>query len=106
MGNEQGCQAVNGERLWCLSCGTVTRDMLCDCNRWPDDHDLKLEPNFVNYADEMQKTAHEQAQQIEALVNALIEAEHFMAYFAGETDGCFPGLGPPTTCLATIRAAL
>ena|SRR5258707_10056577 len=59
------------ERLWCLACGTVTRDMLCDCNRWPAGHEMMGKPNFVNYADEMQKTAHEQAQQIETLVNAL-----------------------------------
>ena len=63
------------ERLWCTACGTVTRDMLCDCdcNRWPDGHDLKLEPNFVNYADAMQETAHKQAQQIEVLVKSLAD---------------------------------
>jgi len=59
--------AVGGERLWCSACGTVTRDMLCDCNRWPDGHEMKREPHFVNYADTMQETAHEQAQQIAKL---------------------------------------
>jgi len=59
------------ERLWCRACGTVTRDMRCDCNRWPDGHEMKREPHFVNYADAMQEAAHEQAQQIDALVKAL-----------------------------------
>lgn len=36
---------------------------------------------------------------------ALVEAERFMAYFAGETD-TFVGPGTPKTCLAEIRAAL
>lgn len=40
------------------------------------------------------------------LTDALREAERFMAYFAGETDGTFEGPGTPATCLATIRAAL
>lgn len=43
------------ERQWCLACGTVTRDNLCDCNRWPDGDEMKREPNFVNYADELHK---------------------------------------------------
>jgi len=53
------------ERLWCTACGTVTRDHICDCNRWSTD--MQRQPHFVNYADEMQKTAHEQAQEIERL---------------------------------------
>ena len=61
------------ERLWCSACGTVTRDMLCDCNRWPDGHEMKREPHFVNYADVMQETAREQAQQIDALMKALTD---------------------------------
>ena len=63
-----------GERLWCLACGTVTGNMVCDCNGWPDGHEMKREPNFVNYADEMQKTAHEQAQEIERLRGELERA--------------------------------
>ena len=61
------------ERLWCSACGTVTRDMRCDCNRWPDGHEMKREPHFVNYADAMQETAREQAQQIDALMKALTD---------------------------------
>ena len=37
---------------------------------------------------------------------ALVEAERFMAYFAGETGGAFDGPGTPQECLAAIRAAL
>ena len=37
---------------------------------------------------------------------ALQEAERFMAYFAGETDGVFFGPGTPKSCLGIIRAAL
>lgn len=35
------------ERLWCLNCGTVTRDHRCHCT------EVDQEPNFVNYADEL-----------------------------------------------------
>jgi len=48
--NLHATPAVGGERLWCSACGTVTRDMRCDCNRWPDGHEMKREPHFVNYA--------------------------------------------------------
>ena len=41
-----------------------------------------------------------------AVLAALREAERFMAYFAGETDGYFEGSGSPKSCLAQIRAAL
>ena len=37
---------------------------------------------------------------------ALFEAERFMAYFSGETEGRFVGTGTPEKCLAQIRAAL
>lgn len=46
------------------------------------------------------------AKQIESLRAALREAERFMAYFAGETEGHFEGSGTPETCLAQIRSAL
>lgn len=46
------------------------------------------------------------AKALPELVNALREAERFMAYFANETGGHFVGPGTPTTCLAQIRAAL
>lgn len=42
----------------------------------------------------------------EGTVDALKEAERFMAYFSGETDGVFAGPGTPTKCLEKIRAAL
>jgi hypothetical protein len=41
-----------------------------------------------------------------ALEAALREAERFMAYFSGETDGVFVGMGMPTECLAKMRAAI
>jgi hypothetical protein len=40
------------------------------------------------------------------VVAALHEAERFLAYFAGETDGVFVGPGTPKSALAQIRAAL
>jgi len=43
------------ERLWCTACGTVTRDMICDCNRWPDGHEMKREPHFITYEGEMDR---------------------------------------------------
>lgn len=42
----------------------------------------------------------------ERMLSALIEAERFMAYFAGETDGVFVGPGTPEKCLAQIREAI
>lgn len=52
------------ERLWCKACGTVTSDGVCDCNRWGGDY---CEPNFVNYADELQKIVTDQWQEIRRL---------------------------------------
>lgn len=46
------------------------------------------------------------AEIIRELRPALVEAERFMAYFAGETGGTFVGPGTPQSCLAQIRAAL
>lgn len=46
------------------------------------------------------------APDVAGLVQALREAERFMAYFAGETGRSFGGSGTPQTCLASIRAAL
>lgn len=45
-------------------------------------------------------------QHVEKLEGALSEAERFMAYFAGETEGIFVGSGTPATCVANIRDAL
>ena len=42
----------------------------------------------------------------DALAEALREAERFIAYYSGETDGCFVGTGTPSKCLEQIRAAL
>ena len=82
------------ERLWCTACGTVTGNMICDCNRWPDGHEMKREPNFVNYADEMQKTAHEQAQEIERLRKGIRD------YLDGNYESPRAGRvhGPQTKC--------
>lgn len=63
------------ERLWCTACGTVTRDMNCDCNQYGQSPRV---PNFVNYADAMQETAHEQSQQIDALVQAMTSARRLI----------------------------
>jgi hypothetical protein len=43
---------------------------------------------------------------VERMREALIEAERFMAYFAGENGGHFVGPGTPQSCLVQIRAAL
>lgn len=43
-------QEAQRERMWCLSCGTVSRDGSCDCKFTPD-----AEPNWVNYADQLQR---------------------------------------------------
>ena len=65
------------ERLWCTACGTVTRDQVCDCNRWFDKgHEMYRDPQFVNYADAMQETAHEQAQEIDKLREQLAEMQY------------------------------
>ncbi len=53
------------ERLWCTACGTVTRDLICDCNIWQND--ASREPQFVNYADAMQKEARELIQEVHRL---------------------------------------
>ncbi|WP_119920304.1 hypothetical protein [Mesorhizobium sp. DCY119] len=39
-------------------------------------------------------------------IDALREAERFLAYFAGETGGSFEGPGTPKTALAKVREAL
>jgi hypothetical protein len=80
------------ERLWCKACGTVTRDQTCDCNRWHNE--MSREPNFVNYADAMQETAHEQAQRIEALEAALNYVAD-MTYCGTDAEWHFkPGYDP------------
>lgn len=43
---------------------------------------------------------------VERMREALVEAERFMAYFAGETGNTFVGPGTPETCLVQIRGAL
>lgn len=43
---------------------------------------------------------------VERMREALVEAERFLAYFAGENGGHFVGPGTPETCLEQIRAAL
>jgi hypothetical protein len=40
------------------------------------------------------------------LVAALQEAEHFIAYFSGETDGVFVGPGTPAAWLENTRRLL
>jgi hypothetical protein len=62
----------NTERLWCTACGTVTRSNICDCNNWPEGHEMRREPNFVNYADQNLKSAKQLADRIDEL-EALIE---------------------------------
>lgn len=61
------------ERMWCQACGSVTRDLVCDCNRYGAGHEMHREPNFVNYADAMQEAAHEQAQRVCVLEKALTD---------------------------------
>lgn len=52
-------ELMKPERMWCRACGTVTADMLCDCNHWPDGHEMKREPEFVNYSDSLQSDMQE-----------------------------------------------
>jgi hypothetical protein len=51
------------ERMWCLSCGTVTRDGQCDCTRL--DMDCQ---NLVNYADAMAGDREAAAKEINAIL--------------------------------------
>ena len=41
---------ANQERMWCKSCGTVTRERQCDCTTFPENAHLQ---KLVNYADEL-----------------------------------------------------
>ncbi len=41
-----------------------------------------------------------------AMRTALEEAERYIAYYSGESDGVFVGSGMPADCLRQIRAAL
>ena len=53
----------------------------------------------------LNKIAREALQEA-VMIDALREAERFMAYFAGETGGSFVGPGTPKSCLEQIREAL
>lgn len=66
---------ANQERLWCTACGTVTRDQICDCNRWPHMTEAGHKPNFVNYADAMATDA-----RLATLDVARLQQEHDEAY--------------------------
>ena len=66
------------ERMLCLDCGTVTSDMLCDCNRWPDGHEMKREPNFVNYTDSLQQDLQEVMGINNRLREVLLEVRQFI----------------------------
>jgi hypothetical protein len=58
------------ERMWCLSCGTVTRDGQCDCTRL--DMDCQ---NLVNYADAMAGDREAAAKEINAILARAEAAE-------------------------------
>jgi hypothetical protein len=75
-GTEHGGSTNNqhNERLWCRTCGTVTRDRTCDCTEY---HKVgsSLIPDFVNYADAMQEAAHAEAQKVAQLKAQVTELE-------------------------------
>lgn len=66
---------ANQERMWCKACGMVTRDRQCDCTKCSDQDTQSL----VNYADAMQKSAHEEAQENERLLGAIKGVEIALA---------------------------
>jgi hypothetical protein len=78
------------ERFWCTACGTVTRDMVCDCNRYGR---TDCKPNFVNYADAMQEEAFKLAAQVNTLRAALSQ-------FVAVCD-----TAPPTSLMTEIGIA-
>jgi flagellar basal body-associated protein FliL len=61
---------------------------------------------YFDIAVEYEERATKAEQEVMRLRPVLMEAERFMAYFAGETGGSFVGPGTPQSCLAQIRAAL
>jgi hypothetical protein len=52
------------------------------------------------------QAADEVATEYIEMLEALKQAERFMAYFTGETQGYFEGPGMPADALAAIRAAI
>lgn len=76
---------ANQERMWCKACGTVTRDRQCDCTKFSDQDTQSL----VNYADAMQKSAHEEAQENERLRAALKECAAEWKSGPGSVYECF-----------------
>lgn len=66
------------------------------------ENDLRAE---ILHSGKMRERAEAAEARIAALEKALGEAERFMSYFAGETDGAFEGPGTPKSCLGNIRRA-
>ena len=88
--------------MWCTACGTVTRDGVCDCNRYGQDR----KPSFVNYADQNHKDLLEECDRAEALEARALAAEARLAEamkviepFVAQAD-CWPEL-PDNQALMT-----
>ena len=62
----------NGPDMWCLSCGTVTRDGECDCNRFGE---VIAEQKLVNLADELGRIGREALNEKDALTAQLSTAQ-------------------------------
>jgi hypothetical protein len=67
-------QTALNERVWCKACGTVTSNGTCDCNCYPEGHEMRREPNFINYADTMAEQAAELIDENHRLREALSAA--------------------------------
>lgn len=73
------------ERLWCTACGAVTRDRICDCNDYPEGHEMRREPHFVNYADQVNSDFMECRKE-------LLEAQAEITKLRAERDAALNGL--------------
>jgi hypothetical protein len=92
------CTADNQQVQWWRVFEEQAEACLADATVRIEALEAQLQDNSERYGNKI-------ASRIEALEAALREAERFMAYFAdGATS--FVGPGTPTSCLATIRAAL
>ncbi|OAM84207.1 hypothetical protein [Devosia elaeis] len=77
-----------GPDMWCQSCGTVTRDDECDCNRFGE---VIAEQRLVNLADELGRIAREEMEKREAAevrIKALEEALGDVLSRVSDTVGC------------------
>ena len=72
-----------GPDMWCQSCGTVTRDDVCDCNRFGE---VIAEQRLVNLADELGRIAREEMDKREAAEARIKALEEALRPFADKPD--------------------